>query len=74
MRMDTKDQVEAQALANQVIDDLGGTAKTAILCDTSESAVSQWRVNGIPGVRLMYLKLARPDVFRRRRRKSPEPA
>jgi hypothetical protein len=49
--------------ANNVIDKLGGTGVTARLCETSPGAVSQWRRDGIPPARLMYLKLARPDVF-----------
>lgn len=49
--------------ANKVIDLLGGTGATAKLCETSPGAVSQWRRDGIPSARLMYLKLARPDVF-----------
>ena len=49
--------------ANRVIDLLGGTGATAKLCETSPGAVSQWRRDGIPPARLMYLKLARPDVF-----------
>jgi hypothetical protein len=47
----------------KVIDHLGGTKAVAELCETSESAVSQWRTNGIPKPRLMFLKLARPDLF-----------
>jgi len=49
--------------ANTVIDRIGGTGATAKLCETSPGAVSQWRRDGIPPARLMYLKLARPDVF-----------
>jgi len=49
--------------ANTVIDNLGGTGATARLCNTSPGAVSQWRRDGIPQARMMYLKLARPDVF-----------
>lgn len=49
--------------AGKVIDELGGTKAVAELCETSESAVSQWRTNGIPKPRLMFLKLARPDLF-----------
>lgn len=49
--------------ANQVIDALGGTVAVARLCDTSPSAVSQWRASGIPHARLMYLRVVRPDVF-----------
>ena len=49
--------------ANKVIDELGGTVAVAALCEVSKGAVSQWRTDGIPNARLMFLKLARPDVF-----------
>lgn len=49
---------------NTVIDLLGGTNKVAELCEVKPQAVSQWRTHGIPGARLMYLKLLRPDVFK----------
>lgn len=49
--------------ANEVIDKLDGTGAVAKLCEVSPGAVSQWRKDGIPPARLMYLKLARPDVF-----------
>ena len=48
--------------ASKVIDDLGGTNAVAELCDVSPQAVSQWREDGIPKARLMYLKAVRPDV------------
>jgi hypothetical protein len=48
---------------NLIIDALGGTYKTAKLCDVKPGAVSQWRRNGIPKSRLMFLKVVRPDVF-----------
>jgi hypothetical protein len=48
--------------SSQIIDALGGTAEVARLCEVEMAAVSQWRNNGIPNARLMYLKLARPDV------------
>ena len=47
----------------KIIELLGGNAKTAELCNVTPSAVSQWLTGGIPDARLMYLKLARPDVF-----------
>ncbi|MDE2472546.1 MAG: hypothetical protein KGL35_28415 [Bradyrhizobium sp.] len=50
--------------ANQIIDKLGGTYAVAALCQVTAQAVSQWRHDGIPQARLMYLQLARPDVFR----------
>ena len=48
---------------SELIDKAGGTAKVAALCDVSMAAVSQWRESGIPRARLMYLRLAMPDVF-----------
>lgn len=50
--------------ANQIIDALGGTAKTARICEVSMPSVSEWRAkNTIPPARLMYLQLLRPDLF-----------
>ena len=48
---------------SQLIDALGGTAKVAALCKVSMAAVSQWRDDGIPSARRMFLELARPDIF-----------
>lgn len=56
-----------------VLERLGGATSTARLCNVTKSAVSQWLKNGIPPARLMFLRLARPDVFgndRRRNRKN----
>lgn len=61
--MDEQIKASAMAEAIRVIDCLGGTAKVARLCNTTQSAVSQWKENGIPDYRLMFLKLARPDAF-----------
>ena len=49
--------------ASEIIDRLGGTQSTADLCEISKGAVSQWRKNGIPKPREMYLRLARPEAF-----------
>ena len=49
--------------SNQIIDALGGTVEVARLCEVTKGAVSQWRENGIPAARLMYLRLLRPDLF-----------
>lgn len=49
--------------STRVIDAIGGTVKVARLCSVTKGAVSQWRDNGIPRARLMYLRLLRPDVF-----------
>lgn len=51
--------------ANLIIDELGGTGAVAELCDVTTGAVSQWRNDGIPRARLMFLKVKRPGVFRR---------
>lgn len=58
---------------SKIIDELGGTAKVAALCEVSMAAVSQWRDDGIPKSRLMFLRLARPEVFKEpKRRKSDQ--
>lgn len=54
--------------ANKIIDDIGGTVEVARLCDVKPPSVSQWRTNGIPKARLMYLRLLRPDVFEKSER------
>ncbi|MGV8865541.1 MAG: Cro/CI family transcriptional regulator [Janthinobacterium svalbardensis] len=46
-----------------IIKKLGGGVKVAALCQVSPAAVSQWSRNGIPNARLMFLRLARPEVF-----------
>lgn len=48
---------------SDIIDDLGGTSKVAALCDVAPPSVSEWRRNGIPKARRMFLEVARPDVF-----------
>lgn len=50
--------------ANEIIDALGGTAEVARLCGVKPPSVTQWRTNGIPQARLMYLKLKFPSAFR----------
>lgn len=49
--------------ADQIIDALGGTFEVARICEVQPPSVSEWRRNGIPKARLMYLRLARPEVF-----------
>lgn len=49
--------------SNEIIDSLGGTVEVSRMFNVTKGAVSQWRENGIPEARLMYLKLARPDLF-----------
>ena len=49
--------------ADEIIDALGGTAEVAKLCEITMPSVSDWRKEGIPKSRLMYLKVIRPDIF-----------
>lgn len=48
---------------NYIIDSFGGTSAVATLCEVTTGAVAQWRNDGIPRARLMYLRLLRPDLF-----------
>jgi len=48
---------------SDLIDKLGGTAKVAELCEVSAAAVSQWRTDGIPRARLMFLRVVKPECF-----------
>lgn len=48
---------------SEKIDAIGGTNEVAGICNVSPQAVSQWRLDGIPNARRMYLALLRPDVF-----------
>lgn len=54
---------------SQIIDALGGTGKTAKLFGIQPASVSEWRKTGIPDARMMYIRLARPDIFS----KKPQP-
>lgn len=49
--------------SNRIIDDLGGITEVARICEVTTGAVAQWRHNGIPRARLMFLRLLRPDLF-----------
>jgi DNA-binding transcriptional regulator YdaS (Cro superfamily) len=40
---------------NEIITILGGTSKVAKLCNVSPPAVTQWRKNGIPKDRLIFV-------------------
>ena len=48
---------------SEKIDQLGGTAAVARMFNIAQPSVTKWRKTGIPDARLMYLRLARPDVF-----------
>lgn len=49
--------------AIELIEQLGGNAKAAELCEVSRAAVSQWRHNGIPKAQLKFIKAVRVDLF-----------
>lgn len=55
--------------ASEIIDRLGGTTAVAKIFEIESPSVSEWRVNGIPKARMMYLKLAHPEVFSENRKK-----
>ena len=46
--------------ANKFIDACGGTTIVARACEVTTGAVSQWRTNGIPRARVMFLELKFP--------------
>lgn len=46
-------------IATQVVDALGGTAAVARLCEISMPSVSDWKKEGIPRARMMFLRVAR---------------
>lgn len=55
--------METDTDTEKIIEALGGTGAVAKLCEVTDGAVSQWRYNGIPRARLMFLRVIRPDVF-----------
>ncbi|WP_316150467.1 hypothetical protein [Cupriavidus sp. BIC8F] len=48
---------------NAIIDKLGGTSAVAQIFGIKPGSVSEWRHTGIPPARLMYIKLAYPELF-----------
>lgn len=48
---------------SSLIDRLGGTMAVAKMFGIKSPSVSEWRRGGIPKSRLMFLKLARPELF-----------
>jgi len=48
---------------SELIDMAGGTHAVAVLCKVTDGGVTQWRTNGIPRARRLYLELALPKVF-----------
>lgn len=56
--MDNKELEKHRQLIDQI-----GTAPLMEMFEISKGAVSQWRSNGIPKARLMYLELIHPELF-----------
>ena len=52
----------------EIIEEIGGAARIADLCNITVSAVGQWKHNGIPAARRQFLQLLYPDAFGLRRR------
>lgn len=50
--------------ASVIIEALGGTFRVAELCEVRPPSVSDWKKHGIPRARMMFLRVARPDVFK----------
>ncbi|WP_454752180.1 hypothetical protein [Cupriavidus necator] len=48
---------------NAIINKLGGTSAVAQIFNIKPGSVSEWRHTGIPPARLMYLRLAHPEIF-----------
>ena len=57
----------------KVIDRLGGTTAVAKICEIEPASVSEWRHNGIPKARLMYLRVVYPKAFVGERAVSKKP-
>jgi hypothetical protein len=49
--------------ANKIIDAIGTSSEVARLCEVTVSAVSQWRRDGIPPARLLFLRAIHPEAF-----------
>lgn len=49
--------------ASAIIEALGGTFRVAELCEVRPPSVSDWKKHGIPRARMMFLRIARPEVF-----------
>jgi hypothetical protein len=59
---------------SSVIDKLGGTNEVARICGVTPQAVSQWRTDGIPSARKMYLQLLKPEAFADNQQQTQEAA
>ena len=55
--------MEKEPTAGKIIDALGGTSETARIFGIKPPSVTGWRTDGIPASRLMFLRLAHPELF-----------
>lgn len=55
--------MDKREYAAALISHLGGTTATAAFFDVEPPSVSEWKYNGVPKARLMYVKAVRPDLF-----------
>ena len=64
--------------ATVIIEALGGTFRVAELCEVRPPSVSDWKKHGIPRARMMFLRVARPEIFRvldqEAEKHSPQPS
>lgn len=60
--MDTNETKKAREVAERVIEALGGPATVARLANVTMSAVSQWKLNGIPKLRLELFEAKFPSL------------
>ena len=64
--------MDKSTFAEKVIDALGGTGEVARLCQVSDPAISAWKKEGIPKARLMFLRLAKPKIFKGELAENPK--
>ena len=57
--METTEKIDA----DELIAYLGGPTKAGALLGISKSAISQWRVNGVPKMQEKCLRLTHPGAF-----------
>lgn len=53
----------ARAELEIVVKRLGGVYALARLCEVKHPSICQWRHNGLPAARRMFLQAVRPDAF-----------
>ena len=55
----------------EIVEQFGGTSAMAALCEVAPSAVSQWKLRGrIPKAHIKFLRMRRPDLFAKPKRRG----